>query len=174
MMTSIEEVNLRVSNQAYVRRQESGNFYTQFLDARTDRKDIRLEIDVVRGQMTAYETELQERQSAKDLIVTQMMRIHALEARARTDTMEDTSNSCYRIMLVTRQGINDAMTPESIQAMIDRAIQRNSTHTQDDASQSLGGELKRPVQPARVCSYTNFIKCQPLNFKGTEGIVSLS
>ncbi|GKG27577.1 hypothetical protein Tco_0405904, partial [Tanacetum coccineum] len=37
MMTSIEEVNLR-----------------------TDRKDIRLEINVVRGQRTAYVTELHE------------------------------------------------------------------------------------------------------------------
>ncbi|GJV23907.1 hypothetical protein Tco_1376602 [Tanacetum coccineum] len=37
MMTSIEEVNLR-----------------------TDRRDIRLEIDVVRGQKTAYEIELHE------------------------------------------------------------------------------------------------------------------
>nr|GEX96018.1 hypothetical protein [Tanacetum cinerariifolium] len=53
-------VNLRVSYQAQVRRQESVNFYTQLLDARTDRRDIRLEIDVVRGQRTAYETELQE------------------------------------------------------------------------------------------------------------------
>nr|GFB12933.1 hypothetical protein [Tanacetum cinerariifolium] len=61
------------------------------------------------------------------------------------------------------------MTPESIQAMIDRVIQRNSTHTQDDASQSLGEGLRRLVQPARVCSYTDFMKCQPLNFKGTEG-----
>nr|GEV16292.1 reverse transcriptase domain-containing protein [Tanacetum cinerariifolium] len=52
-----------------------------------------------------------------------------------------------RIMPITRQGKNDAMTPESIQAMIDWAIQRNSTHTQDDASQILGG-LRRPVQPA--------------------------
>nr|GFB46002.1 hypothetical protein [Tanacetum cinerariifolium] len=60
MMTSIEEVNLRVSYQAQVRRQESRNFYTQLLDAQTDRRDIRLEIDVVRGQRTAYETELQE------------------------------------------------------------------------------------------------------------------
>nr|GFD41702.1 reverse transcriptase domain-containing protein [Tanacetum cinerariifolium] len=66
------------------------------------------------------------------------------------------------------------MTPESIQAMIDRAIQRNSTHTQDDASQSLGGGLRRPVQPTRVCSYTNFMKCQPLNFRGTKGVVGLS
>nr|GFC09314.1 reverse transcriptase domain-containing protein [Tanacetum cinerariifolium] len=35
-------------------------FYTQLLDAQTDRKDIRLEIDVVRGQRIAYETELHE------------------------------------------------------------------------------------------------------------------
>ncbi|GJU95408.1 hypothetical protein Tco_1320164 [Tanacetum coccineum] len=75
-------------------------------------------------------------------------------------------------MPVTRQGANDAMTPKSIQAMIDRAIQRNST--QDDKRQSLGGGIRRPVQLARVCSYPDFMKCQPLNFKGTEGVVGLS
>ncbi|GJX84988.1 putative reverse transcriptase domain-containing protein [Tanacetum coccineum] len=58
--------------------------------------------------------------------------------------------------------------------MIDRAIQRNSTHTQDDASQSSGGGLRSHVQPAHVFSYTDFMKCQPLNFKGTEGVVGLS
>ncbi|GJT46656.1 hypothetical protein Tco_0955371 [Tanacetum coccineum] len=60
MMTSIEEVNLRVSYQAQVHRQESDILYTQLHDARTDRRDIRLEIDVVQGQRTAYETELHE------------------------------------------------------------------------------------------------------------------
>nr|GEW54148.1 retrotransposon protein, putative, Ty3-gypsy subclass [Tanacetum cinerariifolium] len=206
MMTSIEEVNLRISYQAQVRRHESKNFYTQLHDAQTDRRDIKLEIDVVRGQRTAYETKLQEvhqayisfearnrallarlktlethmsrmkwqHQSAEDLAVTQMICIHALEARAQTDTVEDASSSCYRITPLTRQGTNDTITPESNQAMIDRAIQRNSTHTQDDASQSLGGGLRRPVQPARACPNTDFIKCQPLNFKGTEGVVGLS
>nr|GEX00734.1 reverse transcriptase domain-containing protein [Tanacetum cinerariifolium] len=152
MMTSIEEVNLRVSYQAQVRRQKSANFYTQLLVAQTDRRDIRLEVDVVRGQRTAYETELQEVHQA----------YLSSEARNRELTMP-----------VTRQGTNDAMTPESIQAMIDREIQRNSTHTQEDASQSSGEGLRRPVQPARVCSYTDFMKCQPLNFKGTEGVVGL-
>ncbi|GKA13454.1 hypothetical protein Tco_0693100 [Tanacetum coccineum] len=66
------------------------------------------------------------------------------------------------------------MTPESVQAMIDRANQRNSTHTQDDGSQSSGGGIRRHVQPAHVYSYTDFMKCQPLNFKGTEGVVALS
>nr|GEV79842.1 putative reverse transcriptase domain-containing protein [Tanacetum cinerariifolium] len=93
MMTSIEEVNLRVSYRVRVRRQESADFYTQLLDAQTDRRDIRLEIDVVRGQRTVYETELHE--SADDLVVTQMMRIHTLAARARTDTMEDAGSSCH-------------------------------------------------------------------------------
>nr|GEV77954.1 putative reverse transcriptase domain-containing protein [Tanacetum cinerariifolium] len=51
VMTSIEEVNLRVSYQA-------------------------------------------QRQSAEDLAVTQMMRIHAIEARPRTDTVEDAESSC--------------------------------------------------------------------------------
>nr|GEV23016.1 putative reverse transcriptase domain-containing protein [Tanacetum cinerariifolium] len=126
MMTSIEEVNLRVSYQAQVHMQESKYFYTQLHDAQTDRKDIRLEIDVVKGQKTAYEIELQEvhqaylssearnkallaqletlethmsrmewqRQSAEDLAVTQRMRIHTLEARTRTDTVEDVGSSC--------------------------------------------------------------------------------
>nr|GEU66544.1 hypothetical protein [Tanacetum cinerariifolium] len=53
------------------------------------------------------------------------------------------------IMYVTRQGTTDAITLEFIQAMIDREIQRNSTYTHDDASQSSGGGLRRHVQPAR-------------------------
>ncbi|GKD50297.1 hypothetical protein Tco_1279273, partial [Tanacetum coccineum] len=77
-------------------------------------------------------------------------------------------------MLVTRQGTNVVMTPESIQAMIDQALQRNSTNTHDDGSQNSGGGPKRPVQLTRVCSYTDLIKCQPLNFKGTKGVVGLS
>nr|GFD36415.1 hypothetical protein [Tanacetum cinerariifolium] len=36
------------------------NFVDTLLDAQTDRRDIRLEIDVVRGQRNAYETEMQE------------------------------------------------------------------------------------------------------------------
>nr|GFB20721.1 hypothetical protein [Tanacetum cinerariifolium] len=114
------------SYQAQVHRLESKYFYTQLHDAQTGRRDIRIEIDVVRGQRIAYETELQEvrqaylsseaqnrallaqiktlethmsrmewqRQSAKDLTVTKMMHIYALEARARTNTVEDAGSSC--------------------------------------------------------------------------------
>ncbi|GJX68561.1 reverse transcriptase domain-containing protein [Tanacetum coccineum] len=60
-------------------------------------------------------------------------------------------------MPVTRQGTNDIMTPESIQVMIDWAIQRNST--QDDRSQSSGGGIRRPVQPTRMESVFHISGC---------------
>ncbi|GJU03645.1 hypothetical protein Tco_1113983 [Tanacetum coccineum] len=64
------------------------------------------------------------------------------------------------------------MTPESIQAMIDQALLRNSTS--GDGSHSSYGDNRRNVQTARPCSYADFMKCQPLNLKGTEGVVGLT
>ncbi|GJX89833.1 hypothetical protein Tco_0343159 [Tanacetum coccineum] len=62
MMTFIEEVNLRVSYQ-------------------TDRRDIRLKIDVVRCQRTAYETELHE---VRQAYLSSEARNRALLARLET------------------------------------------------------------------------------------------
>nr|GEV57358.1 hypothetical protein [Tanacetum cinerariifolium] len=61
------------------------------------------------------------------------------------------------------------MTPEAVRAIIDQAMQRNSTN--GDGSHSSEGGPTRPIQSVRACSYSNFIKCQPLNFRGTEGVV---
>ncbi|GJW42661.1 reverse transcriptase domain-containing protein [Tanacetum coccineum] len=64
------------------------------------------------------------------------------------------------------------MTPESIQAMIDQALLRNSTN--GDGSHSSHGDNRRNVQTARPSFYADFIKYQPLNFKGTQGMVGLT
>ncbi|GJS99289.1 hypothetical protein Tco_0820459 [Tanacetum coccineum] len=101
MMTSIEEVNLRVSYQAQIRRRESEDFYTQLLDARTDRIDIRLEIDVNKALLARIETlkihisrmEWQC-QSAEDRAVKQMIRTQVLEARTWIDMLEDAGSGC--------------------------------------------------------------------------------
>ncbi|GKC89983.1 reverse transcriptase domain-containing protein [Tanacetum coccineum] len=56
--------------------------------------------------------------------------------------------------------------------MIDQALLRNSTN--GDGSHSSHGDNRRNVQTARPYFYADFMKCQPLNFKGTEGIVGLT
>ncbi|GKB01610.1 hypothetical protein Tco_0829654 [Tanacetum coccineum] len=69
------------ADDAQVRRKESKDSYTQLLDAQTDRKDIRLEIDVVRGHRTAYETKLHE---VRQAYLSFKARNRALLARLET------------------------------------------------------------------------------------------
>nr|GEV80323.1 hypothetical protein [Tanacetum cinerariifolium] len=64
------------------------------------------------------------------------------------------------------------MTPESVQAMIDQALLRNSTN--GDGSQSSHEDNPIHVQTTRPCIYADFMKCHPLNFKGNEGVVELT
>ncbi|GKE36130.1 hypothetical protein Tco_1455452 [Tanacetum coccineum] len=86
---------------AQVRRQESEIFFTQLHDAWPDRRNIRLEINVVRGQRTTYETELHKVCQAylssetrnKDLLArldtleTHMSRMEWQRQRAKDDSV---------------------------------------------------------------------------------------
>nr|GEZ86277.1 hypothetical protein [Tanacetum cinerariifolium] len=69
-----------------------------------------------------------------------------------------------------------SVTNAQLQAMIDQGVTaalaaRNANRNGDDSYTS---GMCRPVQVARECTYPDFLKCQPLNFKGTEGVVGLS
>ncbi|GJR36433.1 hypothetical protein Tco_1212117 [Tanacetum coccineum] len=44
----------------------------------------------------------------------------------------------------------------------------------DDDNHTSGTYTRRPVQVACECTYPDFLKCQPLNFKGIEGVVGLT
>ncbi|GJS60510.1 putative reverse transcriptase domain-containing protein [Tanacetum coccineum] len=97
------------------------------------------------------------------------------------DASGDADSHIQQIMApTTRSGPNtpvnntnpNNMTSESIQAMIDQALLGNSTNR--DVSHSSHEDNRRNVQTARPCYYADFMKCQPLNFKGTEGVVGLT
>nr|GEU77936.1 hypothetical protein [Tanacetum cinerariifolium] len=48
---------------------------------------------------------------------------------------------------------------------------RDANRNGDESHTSGSG---RPVQVAHECTYPDFLKCQPLNFKGTKGVVGLT
>nr|GEW04810.1 retrovirus-related Pol polyprotein from transposon TNT 1-94 [Tanacetum cinerariifolium] len=56
-------------------------------------------------------------------------------------------------------------------ALAARDADRN---TNDDDSHNSGTGARRTKRVARKCTYPDFIKWKPLNFKGTEGVVGLS
>ncbi|GKG45859.1 hypothetical protein Tco_0498305, partial [Tanacetum coccineum] len=43
-----------------------------------------------------------------------------------------------------------------------------------DDSHDSGTGRRRQASTICECTYTDFLKCQPMNFKGTEGVVGLT
>nr|GEV75445.1 protein kinase-like domain, phloem protein 2-like protein [Tanacetum cinerariifolium] len=71
-----------------------------------------------------------------------------------------------------------SVTNAQLQAMIDEGVNaalaaRDATRNDDDSHTSRTG-ARRPVQAACECSYSEFLKCKLLDFKGTEGVVGLT
>nr|GEV63744.1 hypothetical protein [Tanacetum cinerariifolium] len=58
-------------------------------------------------------------------------------------------------------------------ALAKQEIQKN-TNLNGDGSQGSGSGIMRPVRLTRECTYSDYLKCQPLNFKVTKGIVGLT
>nr|GEW29232.1 hypothetical protein [Tanacetum cinerariifolium] len=162
MMTAVELVNLRVSYEAQTRQRDGEEFHSQLRDAQRDRAGIRAEIVALKDRGTLLEDAYIELH--KDL----------LRSEARNESLE-----AHNISLVARiETIETRMTKmeDQLQDTRDRAVshamQRNLTN--GDGSHSSGRGPTRPVQSILACSYSDFMKCQPLNFKGTKGVVGLS
>nr|GEU72875.1 hypothetical protein [Tanacetum cinerariifolium] len=73
-----------------------------------------------------------------------------------------------------------SITNAQLQAMIDQGVTaalaaRDALRsTNGDDSHNSGTSVRRTERATRECTYIDFLKCQPLPFKGTEGVSSLS
>ncbi|GJX50324.1 putative reverse transcriptase domain-containing protein [Tanacetum coccineum] len=79
---------------------------------------------------------------------------------------------------VTDPTTTTSVTSAQLQAMIDEGVTavlaaRATTRNGDDSHTS-GTGARRNERTVRECTYQDFMKCQPLFFKGTEGVVSLT
>ncbi|GKC66280.1 hypothetical protein Tco_1098878 [Tanacetum coccineum] len=66
--------------------------------------------------------------------------------------------------------------PEDADSRVATALaehEANKSKNGDDSHNS-GSGGRRQVPTTRKCTYSDFLKCQPLNFKGTEGVVGLT
>nr|GEW48644.1 hypothetical protein [Tanacetum cinerariifolium] len=98
-----------------------------------------------------------------------------------TDTWDELVGASEEIAPTTLQGAVDRRRQGVIKELLAAGHKRQGVTTTlaardanrngDDSHTSRTG---RPVQVARECTYSDFLKCQPLNFKGTEGVIGLS
>ncbi|GJW15630.1 putative reverse transcriptase domain-containing protein [Tanacetum coccineum] len=81
-----------------------------------------------------------------------------------TTTTTTTAVTDAQLKALIAQGVSDALAE----------IETNRTNRNSDDSHNSGTGSRRTEQAARECTYGDFLKCQPLNFKGTEGVVGLT
>ncbi|GKB61142.1 reverse transcriptase domain-containing protein [Tanacetum coccineum] len=73
----------------------------------------------------------------------------------------------------TSTPVTDAQLRELIERGVAAVLKERDadrSRNEDDSHDS-GTVGRRQVSNVRECTYTDFLKCQPMNFKGTEGVV---
>ncbi|GJT92990.1 reverse transcriptase domain-containing protein [Tanacetum coccineum] len=69
------------------------------------------------------------------------------------------------------------VTEAQLQALIDQGVVAAMAEAKASRvrnSYDSNGSRPRPAQAVRECSYSEFLKCKPLDFKGTEGVIGLT
>nr|GEZ15798.1 reverse transcriptase domain-containing protein [Tanacetum cinerariifolium] len=158
VMTSVEEVNERVPDLATTQRQDAHELYVHDENAwsRSKDKSMTLEASIrtleaqVRTLQTQHERMEWQRQDVGDL---------KMPPKKTTTSMSDAA-----IKKLIAQGVADALT--------EHEANRRSRNG-DDSHESRSGE-RRTMPATRECTYSDFLKCQPINFKGNEGFVGLT
>ncbi|GKB11966.1 hypothetical protein Tco_0845889 [Tanacetum coccineum] len=77
------------------------------------------------------------------------------------DTAATTSVTNAQLKAMIDQGVTDALV-----------VRDAGRNTNGDDSHNSGTGVKRTERVASECTYPDFMKCQPLNFKGTKGVFS--
>ncbi|GJW74428.1 protein kinase-like domain, concanavalin A-like lectin/glucanase domain protein [Tanacetum coccineum] len=80
-----------------------------------------------------------------------------------TTTTTTTPVTNAQLKALIDQGVTDALAARDA----DRSRNGNDSHNSGTGS-------RRTELTTYECTYTDFLKCQPLNFKGTEGVVGIS
>nr|GFB56369.1 hypothetical protein [Tanacetum cinerariifolium] len=178
------ETEARMSREAWVRATDASDLvHGEVMSLRT----------TVLGQISEIR-ELQATDRRRQTVISELLRI---DHRRSIETSE--SRTALQGQITALQGQKQmaprrttrstadqetvnatTVTNAQLQTMIDQGVTaalaaRDALRsTNGDDSHNSGTGVRRTKRAARECTYTDFLKCQPLPFKGTEGVASLS
>ncbi|GKF19090.1 hypothetical protein Tco_0067728, partial [Tanacetum coccineum] len=114
-----------------------------------------------------------QRQDDGDRVIRVIGRVRELE---RHDEPPDTGSMAPKKKNMSATVIEELITQRIANALADYEANQNSGNGNDNGngSHDSGSDSGRTSHTARVCTYKEFLNCQPLNFKGTEGAVGLA
>nr|GEV51995.1 putative reverse transcriptase domain-containing protein [Tanacetum cinerariifolium] len=150
------ETEARMSREAWVRATDASDLvHGEVMSLRTTVLDHRRSIEIL------------ELRTALQGQVTALQKQMALKRTTRSTADQETINATSVTNAQLQEMINQGVTT----ALASRDALRSTNG--DDSHNSRTG-VRRTKRANHECTYTEFLKCQPLPFKGTEGVASLS
>nr|GEX06041.1 putative reverse transcriptase domain-containing protein [Tanacetum cinerariifolium] len=195
--TTLQGVNQRVTDISTTVEQETTIMYDMMEEAQDDRSQLRGRVNLLyrdrpvhrhlavmierKARMAHLHAADRRRQGViKELLaadhkrqvqLTKALSFLSLKKMAPKQTIRSTP-----VITTPALETTTSVTNAQLQAMIDQGVTaalatHDATRNGNDSHTSGTG---RPVQVACECTYSDFLKCQPLNFKGTERVVGLT
>ncbi|GJZ18809.1 hypothetical protein Tco_0555399, partial [Tanacetum coccineum] len=185
------ETEAKLSHEAWVQSMDASDITRSEVRAlRTTVLAQQTEIEELRAADRKRQTQLTE---ALTLMRTLQTQVTALQSQqgptsspARPEIPEEAGSSSKWHQKTTRLTPATITTPttfvtdEKLKRLIDQGVADALAARDADKSQNgkdnhdSGTGVRRQAPPARECTYLDFMKCQPLYFKGTEGVVELT
>nr|GFA37134.1 hypothetical protein [Tanacetum cinerariifolium] len=184
VLTTLEGVNTRVTELAAVQDQDTQDIYGVMEDTQGRQTEIFQRVEaLVNDSQYHYET---GRLVDQEAIVSREAWAHFIGlSSAKMAPKRAAPRRTTRLNPGATSNPNPApstttttVTNAQLQAMIDQGVNaalaaRDANRTGDDSHTS-GTGVRRTEHVTRECTYQDFMKCQPLYFKGTEGVVELT
>nr|GFA93723.1 hypothetical protein [Tanacetum cinerariifolium] len=148
----------------------------EMVNMRKDHAIVRAEIEVLRRERLTYEQE--SIQTREDLSRYEAYS-RELEARVATKMAPKRTTRSTQVPPVTPSPTTTTttVTKAQLQALIDQGVIAAMAEAKVSRVRNgydSNGSGPRLAQAVCDCTYPDFLKCQPLNFKGTEGVVGLT
>ncbi|GJS79148.1 reverse transcriptase domain-containing protein [Tanacetum coccineum] len=125
--------------------------------------------------LTVLDIEVNKARGARDTLVVVILEVNSIKdlimpprKAPRTRTTPATTTNTTSVTNAQLQ----AMIDQGVAAALATRDANRSTNGED--SHNSGTGVRRTERVARECTYQDFMKCQPLFFKGTEGVVKLT
>ncbi|GJX42287.1 hypothetical protein Tco_0257277 [Tanacetum coccineum] len=195
--TDVAELGQRMTNFVTTIRQDTNEIYVRLNDAHDDRSLMSGQLNLLRRDRRAHARTarlMKSKARASREAWVQSMDASDMARSKTTGTTHRGTDSTKDI--VDSDGKNDTNEKNhkgitshnnhhhtchqcQFKALIEQGIPdafaaRDADRSQNgDDNHNSGTGSKRTERTARECTYTDFLKCQPMNFKGTEGVIAL-
>ncbi|GJR65046.1 hypothetical protein Tco_0011111 [Tanacetum coccineum] len=153
--SDVTELGQRMTDFVTTVRQYTDEIYVRLDDAQSDRSLRTGQPNLLRRDRRSYAR------------TARLIESEAIATRSRPQATSITHRGTYSAKDIEDL---DGSTTEALisrgmaDALVEQEIQRNN-NLNGDGSQGSGSGITRPVRPTRECTYTDFLKCQPMNLR---------